>query len=258
MTIYQSSSNQSSHSGNTSLIARPRCKDFTKMCDSCCAHPESRGVVDGTVAPPCTDFRQMCDYCWEQFESGNDQGASIGPCTKLDTMCDYCWRAYEHGKPNQGLIDSSDPCLQPATMCDTCRKYFNKYKNHTPEKVLLVKPGTYPVKFRRSLESITVGSNYAKEIAHTISKRLAQKYGRRVPVHAFAVTRDGGECPPGAWLLIDFPEVVTLDKKMVHLLFHDLPGGKGCWAAKIPSPTKCVGAFRLAWFERQGHYRKGY
>lgn len=254
-------------------------KSASKMCDSCWHKWETEhnqlGITDPRSLPrsvpqrapgtlteepepgpsnikPCTDFTKMCEYCLERFEAGDAQGAAIHPCTDQATRCDYCWRAYEVSvsADYERVAEATDPCLSPVTMCDHCRAAFKLYSKHTPVEALLRKPGTYPVKFRRLLDKRSVGPDFVKEVGRALAQRLERRYKRRVRVHVSNyVPEKDGSFETGAWVLVDFPEVVRPDREMCKELFGGLPCGSRGWSVMLPSAKECVGEFRLHWFD---------
>ncbi|KAL4782618.1 hypothetical protein BJX76DRAFT_358774 [Aspergillus varians] len=210
-------------------------------------------------ASPCTDFATMCDYCWGKWEAGETQSPdTIGPCTPNGPeMCDFCWRAYEIVGNQELVVQSTDPCLDPATMCNLCRHAFKINREHTPEQVLIAKSGTYPVKFFCKVDPRYATRDYAKNMGHTIAKNLAIYFGKKVHVHA-ASGVPGGEGQnraAGAWVLVDFPEVVALDAEMRSMLFANLPGVSGRWVVQLPPADKCVSWWRMGWFTRKDYVR---
>lgn len=199
----------------------------------------------------CTDFSKMCEYCLERFEAGDAQGAAVHPCTDQATRCNYCWTAYEVPVADyQKVAEATDPCLSPVTMCDYCRAAFKVYSKHNPVEALLRKPGTYPVKFRRLLDQQSVGPDFAKEVSRALAQRLERRYKKRVRVHVSNhVPEKDGSFETGAWVLVDFPEVVRPDREMCKDLFGGLPCGSRGWSVILPSAKECVGEFRMHWFD---------
>ncbi|KAL5341964.1 hypothetical protein BJX70DRAFT_395331 [Aspergillus crustosus] len=144
-------------------------------------------------------------------------------------------------------------CKNPVTQCNTCRIIYNSLSLYMSDDDLLIRPGTYPVKFLRNVPIPLNPVRYEESMKRIIEARLLHLFQEGVKAYVYtfpspAQARIVGATTFQARVLIDFPRTVALSNQLLQAMFAGLDLlNDWDWHVVAPHPRACWSASRLDW-----------
>ncbi|KAI9369676.1 hypothetical protein BJX61DRAFT_545361 [Aspergillus egyptiacus] len=143
-------------------------------------------------------------------------------------------------------------CENPATMCAPCRTHYRNLKKTISEDDLIIPRGIYPVRFVGRFHAVLDGS-HVDQIVTALEQRLSAYFDDLVRVHGFLKPADADAEGEEAelvqvFVLVDFPEVVEVNRQLLGAIFRYFPGGTEGWAVDQLVTERDWSLFRLRFF----------